>query len=318
MDIFKFINSRDIRKHLINLNYEFTPVEVAWLVWQCYDATLEEKHKAWTEIIETMPDCDIDKFDEATGNKSLHLFLKEHMEEENRLIEMFFENEPDIQYSSTIYTWDNRYYSYRYCYNSFESCFYTSISEGNSDKRFIEITKEKLTTPYSRITISMDMHQKIYRVIYRDKITDRCEEPTISAFYDMQFNFPVPFKTGDIVYKRKRCGLYRGIMVYDELNNLDTKKHVCYKLDEYKRIERVNVYDFIMNLEYYHEELSSDENILSVLSNYLNGIISLDCLLNSYLLDIAEKQTTKLKNSYNYIKFLAQITTADDDDDLPY
>lgn len=245
MDIFRFINSKDIRKHLINLNYEFTPVEAAWLVWQCYDATLEEKHKAWQEIVETMPDCDIDKFDEATGNKSLHSFLKEHMEEENRLIEMFFENEPDIEYSSTIYTWDNRVYWRRYCYNSFESCFYTDISEGESDKRFIKITKEKLTTPYSRITVLMDTSQEIYTIKYRDKIMDNCEEPINLSFYSMQFDVPVPFKTGDIVYKRNRYGLYRGIMVYDKLNNSDTKKHVCYKLDYYKRIERVNVYDFI-------------------------------------------------------------------------
>ena len=33
MNIFNFMNSKDIRNHLIHLNYEFTPVEVTWLVW---------------------------------------------------------------------------------------------------------------------------------------------------------------------------------------------------------------------------------------------------------------------------------------------
>ncbi len=312
MNIFRFINSDDIRKHLINLNYEFTPVETAWLVWQCYNATLEEKHEAWQGIIDTMPDCAIDE-----TNKSLHSFLKEHMEAENRLIEIFFKNEFDSKYSSTIYTWNNRYHSYRYCYNSFESCFYTSISDENSDIRFIKITKEKLTTPYSRINVLLDKDQEIYMVTYSDKITDKCEEPIYLPFKSMSHDFPVPFKTGDIVYKKNRYGLYRGIMIYNKSNNSDKEKHVCYKLDDYKRIERVNIYDSIMDVEYYHEKLPSDEGILNVLSDCLYGIIPLDCLLNSYLLDVTERQTIKLKEAYNYIKYLPQAA-ATDDDDLPF
>lgn len=57
MDIFRFLNSKDIREHLKQLGYSFTAPEAAFLVWQCRSVTLKEKMAAWREIIETMPDC---------------------------------------------------------------------------------------------------------------------------------------------------------------------------------------------------------------------------------------------------------------------
>lgn len=57
MDIFSFINSRDIREYLKIRNYPFTSLEAAWLIYQCRSATIEEKHATWQELIQTMPDC---------------------------------------------------------------------------------------------------------------------------------------------------------------------------------------------------------------------------------------------------------------------
>ena len=42
MDIYRFIDSRDMREHLQKLNYAFTPPEAAFLVYRCKAATLEE------------------------------------------------------------------------------------------------------------------------------------------------------------------------------------------------------------------------------------------------------------------------------------
>ena len=42
MDIYRFIDSRDMREHLQKLNYAFTPPETAFLVYRCKAATLEE------------------------------------------------------------------------------------------------------------------------------------------------------------------------------------------------------------------------------------------------------------------------------------
>ena len=35
MDLFRFIDSKDIREHLRQIGYSFTAPEAAFLVWQC-------------------------------------------------------------------------------------------------------------------------------------------------------------------------------------------------------------------------------------------------------------------------------------------
>ena len=49
MDICSYINSKPIREYLKDINYEFNSKEAAWLIWQCFSITLEDKHKAWQE-----------------------------------------------------------------------------------------------------------------------------------------------------------------------------------------------------------------------------------------------------------------------------
>ncbi len=57
MNILRFINSKAIRKHLKDIDflrgidYPFLPLEAAWLIYQCRDATVEEKHAAWRKIV---------------------------------------------------------------------------------------------------------------------------------------------------------------------------------------------------------------------------------------------------------------------------
>ena len=56
MDLFQFINSKDIEEHLKAIDYKLSTMEAAWLVWQCTHASLAQKHEAWERIIHTMPD----------------------------------------------------------------------------------------------------------------------------------------------------------------------------------------------------------------------------------------------------------------------
>ena len=45
MDILKFINSNAVRNHLREINYEFSPVEFAFIVWQSEYCSMDEKIK---------------------------------------------------------------------------------------------------------------------------------------------------------------------------------------------------------------------------------------------------------------------------------
>ncbi len=50
MDIYSFINSKDIEIHCRNNQYNFTPLECAFLIWQCRKYTISEKHKAYQKL----------------------------------------------------------------------------------------------------------------------------------------------------------------------------------------------------------------------------------------------------------------------------
>lgn len=54
MDFLKFINSNAIRKHLKDINYEFSSVEAAYIVWQSGCSTMEERHDAWKYIMDML------------------------------------------------------------------------------------------------------------------------------------------------------------------------------------------------------------------------------------------------------------------------
>lgn len=79
MDIFKFINSRDIRDYLKQIKYEFTPQQMAWLIYYSNKTTLQEKYDAWNELIETTPDCEANTLPYFGEAKSLHTLLKKHI-----------------------------------------------------------------------------------------------------------------------------------------------------------------------------------------------------------------------------------------------
>lgn len=51
MDILRFVNSKDIRKHLETIGYEFNSLETAWLIYQCRDATIDEKHRPGPNLL---------------------------------------------------------------------------------------------------------------------------------------------------------------------------------------------------------------------------------------------------------------------------
>ena len=59
LDVFEFINSKDIKAHLKNSNYKFNTLEATWLVYQCNHIGIDEKHNAFEKIIQTMPDCEV-------------------------------------------------------------------------------------------------------------------------------------------------------------------------------------------------------------------------------------------------------------------
>lgn len=91
-DICGFVNSRDVRDYLLEIRYQFTAMEAAWLVYRCRRLTMEDRHCAWHEIIHDMPDHSVSERITLERSESFHAWLEQYMHyEKHGLLAVFFE-----------------------------------------------------------------------------------------------------------------------------------------------------------------------------------------------------------------------------------
>ena len=88
MNIYEYFNSKDIAEHCQNINYKFSAIETAYIVWYSDHHTLSQKHKAWQEIINIMPDEQFHPYWDMK-NHTLHGFLHTYIRLQNEYIEDF-------------------------------------------------------------------------------------------------------------------------------------------------------------------------------------------------------------------------------------
>ena len=205
MDILRFVNSKDIRKHLADIGYGFTPLEAAWLIYGCRDATIAEKHGAWQELIETMPDCPIEKRKHTLPQESLHAFLRKYMALEDRLVREFIEGDP---FDTTFYTFE---YVTRYD---------GSYDFGTVFTRFDALYDESMLPEPDVVTVkcaeikpdTMDPLQVLYltpaleplRLDPGHAVSGEERDLYCGVFDGIWFDFPTPFKKGDILWDPRK------------------------------------------------------------------------------------------------------------------
>ena len=79
MDIFRFIDSADIRRYLAEIRYRFSTEEKMFLIWYCKSATLNEKIVAWQEIVGYVPSCPWDYTLDIREREAAYIELQEKM-----------------------------------------------------------------------------------------------------------------------------------------------------------------------------------------------------------------------------------------------
>ncbi len=292
MDIFQYVNSKDIRAHLENIGYQFNALEAAWLVCQCHTATMEEKHAAWREIIDTMPDMRVEFADESF--ESLHQLLRDNMAEEQRWFQSFVS--PD---ASAVYEFE--YYERK----TNHRCSSRPFAEYNA---CISAMKK---------SVAVYKNGEISPIIIRKTIVDAVESNPSSVvvdpygivkeifkwnyYDDLWFAFPTPFQKGDIVFAPNGNEeiLFEEIL-YDDAFVLTetatdifsrTNKHMCDSTDMtaygYFQKEDGTLYaecmHHYMDLERYPEEkLTGKKRILKALSNQMKGEIDAVVFARAY------------------------------------
>ena len=300
MDIYSLINSKDIRKYLQVIGYEFSTAETAWLIWQNKRLPLADKHSLWKELIDTMPDCRLQGRRPHQAKESLHQFLQDYMNKQKNLIAEFYREDTDWVYQYSLFDSDSRcWWPVTSVYRTFDRCVeclnQDTISE-NEDT--IQYTIRKLhldkgggweQEDYFTVKLS---HGRLMDLYYTAK-TDR-ELFYSYDFKDMGFSFPVPFKKGDIVciphsghgsFVLTQIGLkgqsYTG-QTMEVFGHGDYTDMMVggYFADSENGVTFDTVWNY-MDCEYDDEDLMGSHCVLIPVSNYLKEKISLGLLLQT-------------------------------------
>ncbi len=306
-EICRFINSKDIKEYLLNTNYNFTTVEASWLVYQCRDATLQEKIEAWKNIISTMPDMPVASPCFNKPYNSIHKVLSDYIEMKNKMVQMFTEESPKAfyQYMISCRFYDNKFDDFM-AYSSLLECINQMKCELNeyNENEIISISIRRIEIDgfypiearYSNNAEIMDIKISSDYGVF--------DWESMDFFNNLWFHFPVPFKKGDIIYNpfSSGKGLCKGPVVmtgitplkYDEDGQTHSDISDMIVWGYFQDEDKGTIYNEVtwnyMDFEYFpSEELIGKRRILKALSNYFKGEIDIDLLLRAYHIIILEE-----------------------------
>lgn len=300
MKIFEFVNSRDIREFLQKIGFVPNSLESAWLVYQSNNHTIEERHNFWEWIIQNMPDCEVSGKWVKTPQKSLHKFLSRYMEIEDYLIAHFFLPEAGAVYSyralwkSDLEKYDDgtEWHKVDSIFATFEEAYADATEDDELAPLFLEFEKKHLGAHGKSISVRMTPDKKPV-FIDEELMLANEEEADIyyNIFFYLHFDFPHPFKKGDIIrpakvkYKNPRA--WDGTFVIGEKNDKDGTPVGYMAEDEYVYCERIYSY---MDFELLEGEPRRDRRMLLPISKYIRGEIDLALLLGACRMITLEMQ----------------------------
>ena len=324
MNIYRFINSRDIRKHLEDIGYEFNALEASWLVYQCIDATLEEKHDAWRWIIKEMPDMEVIKRPNCVYRGSLHDTLRMYMTMEEKMLDQYL-NPTDAVYACEHFM-DHEPYGGEKIYFNIDECLREIYDFwSNYDPDDLSYDAATIVTRHFRdrkclIKVEYNTDCTVVSVDgypSSPELMDEEYENIKYYFFDgLWFDFPTPFEKGDIVYNCKMnrgpdsYDLCRGLFVLDNLITWYLRDEGANRFDSFREgtsgdttdmtaygyfmFEDGHVYhecmDNYMDLEVYRGPFVGIQRVYKALSSYIREDIDLELFLYAHRMFMLDKQ----------------------------
>ena len=338
MNIYDFFNSRDIAAHCRNIGYEFTAVEAAYLIWHSNHHALTEKHKAWMDLIDTMPDEPLEPKWSDEKKYTLHEFLHTYMDLQNGYIRDFCTTREDYIYTyETMRRNDNDYSPDGIFFSSYETCVNALKANEMDDDPYDEIVRAKIIRHkvYSGCAAHCEAQEQeaiIYDKQLRPMELDPAEKQegemkllcSCYGFYEMWIAIPTPFRKGDIVtdvdtydgYPKKHVPMILERIPYWKKNadngddsEAQVKRLLKLGVDWTDMQEGVYFQDWngeiywdhafhYLDLEYYRDELVGTERLLLAVSNAMQGKISVEELLRSHSIILMENYASEMRQYF--------------------
>lgn len=327
MDIYSYLNSKDVAAHCRNLGHRFNTIEAAFIIDRCRRLSIRERHTAFRELMETMPDMMLpERVSYLVGDLDLFCCLEEKIRFEEAAIEDVCSTNGRYVYSYTLN--DPVYKKDRRC-----SAVFSSYE--NAKRAAVEDSEDELTVIHAaepdtgRVTeCRLNRNGEIAEM----DVPDGDFNDATTFFDDIWIYIPVPFERGDLVYMPVNdvvdCGLWSNIPMV--LNNVDHWNR-SEEFLEYRRTKSdsgdMTAFGYwpdsdggfyyecchaYQDLEYYRGELVvgsicgqsnvSDYRILKALSAYMKGMISEEVLLTANDLIKAEHRMKKAFPGWDFSK----------------
>lgn len=339
LDIYQYVNSKDIRIHLEEIKYEFEPVCAAFIIWQSERHTLNEKHEAWRILIAGTSDVAVPQRLNCAGWDSLHKMLSDYMKLENKLLSNFHVHDTNAYYryetmisskedgfvSNAGYPWSS---DYKTCYES----AMTDIKEDPDICKFV-ITKHYFDSPIEECYIQAEYDREGRLMSVKDRLpangdfSDLVNVPSLSdyelkleveSFEGMYFDIPIPFCKSDLVYDPYGT-LYGNRRPFVLMNTVPWRKKdtnysngntsdltdmlaygYCY---DYEKHFLCDCECYYLNMEHYNDELTGEERLLAAYSAFEKNEIDGYTLMLLRDLYMNEARSGSLKKDLEFLTF---------------
>ena len=335
--IYDFFNSRDIADHCLKIGYHFTTIETAYIIWHSNHHTLTDKHRAWQEIIETLPD-ETFRSNWDFDHHTLHSFLRTYMRLQNEFIKDFCTTKEAYIYTyATKRKYEDYYHPDDIFFTSYEVCMKALKENELDDDPYDEIAKVKITR-HRLYSSSISFHdvQEQESIVFDKQLQPIDIEPACESegekrflspsygFYEMWVAIPTPFRKGNIVmdidvyldYSQRhrpfilesipywRSGADNGDACAAEVERLlnlgvdwTDMQEGVYFQDNNGDIYWDHAFDYL-DLEYYREELQGTERFLAAVSSAIKGKISTEELLRSHSIILMENYASEMRRYF--------------------
>lgn len=303
MDIYSYVNSRDIGDYLKSVNYEFNSKEAAWLIWQCFSISLEEKHEAWVQLIKEMPDFDLGERFSYLPENSLYELIRRTINLDKKCLEVFEKKEAGAVYRYRFYCFGDHSWceDYESIYSSLEECWNEIEKDTDLNIEVIDIKKQYISTNRT-IEVRYLPSRTVMDVCSYNYEEDENNVKIEDSFCEMFFDFPVPFEKGDILvpvhkpgpsHRWSECGpvVMSSITPLEKELNERVQNATCgdstdmlvwgFFQDPDGRIYHEGEFNY-MDYEFYKGPFKGPRRLLIALSNFVKGNIRVELLLTAY------------------------------------
>ena len=323
MDIYSYINSKDIAEHCRSIEHKFNALEMAYIIYISNNKTLSERQHAWLWIIKNCPDMELAKSQFTPHHNTLHQFLRDYMEIECKLYANLKKDEENTIYADKICEED-------FCCERFSlfPSFDDLLNYGEFDGEYYAVSKRwlgKNSSTYKSLDAKVNFDgEPIGKCrLFETTILNHDDSIIYFGFSSICIDIPTPFKKGDIVThintmneKYDNECVYVLDRVLKDTESLYSKEGHIVKGTSFYGIgytgqvffgggSRLPYYD----LEYFTNDIKGKNRSMLAISNYIkeNQEISVDLLLNAYGIILQDEYINKLKCIENVYDNLEQF-----------